>query len=148
MEVELANLSPWLLIVAPLVVIVAYVVFGLSGFGSTMVSVPILAHFLPVSYLVPLMVMLDLASSADLWYAGSGATLSRGAAFGYAGRRSNGSRRLGTSVEASADYAITPRVSINGFLGHMRGGPVVTRTFANGNLWFGYVESVVSVGSR
>lgn len=91
---------------------------------------------------------LDLASPADLWYAGSGATLSSGAVFGYAGRRSNGSRRLGTSVEASADYAITPRVSINGFLGHLRGGPVVTRTFANGNLWFGYVESVVSVGSR
>jgi hypothetical protein len=38
-------------------------VFGLSGFGSTVISVPILAHFLPVSYLVPLMAILDLASS-------------------------------------------------------------------------------------
>ncbi len=91
---------------------------------------------------------LDLASAADLWYAGSGATLARGTVFGYAGRRSNGSRRLGTSVEASADYAIAPRVSVNGFLGHMRGGSVVTGTFADWNLWFGYIESVVVVGTR
>jgi uncharacterized membrane protein YfcA len=42
---------------------VAYTVFGLSGFGSTVISVPILAHFLPVSYLVPLMALLDLVSA-------------------------------------------------------------------------------------
>jgi hypothetical protein len=61
--IEPGNLSPWLLLVAPLVIIVAYTVFGLSGFGSTVVSVPILAHFLPISYLVPLMALLDLASA-------------------------------------------------------------------------------------
>lgn len=61
--IDYANLSPWLLLVAPLVVIVAYTVFGLSGFGSTVVSVPILAHFLPVAYLVPLMAVLDLFSA-------------------------------------------------------------------------------------
>ena len=64
MTVELAQLSPWLLLVAPIVVIVAYTVFGLSGFGSTLISVPILAHFLPVPYLVALMALLDLASAA------------------------------------------------------------------------------------
>ena len=61
--IDTLDLSPWLLLVAPLVVIVAYTVFGLSGFGSTVISVPILAHFLPVSYLVPLMALLDLASA-------------------------------------------------------------------------------------
>jgi uncharacterized membrane protein YfcA len=61
--IDLHDLSPWLLLVAPLVVIVAYTVFGLSGFGSTVISVPILAHFLPVSYLVPLMALLDLVSA-------------------------------------------------------------------------------------
>ena len=61
--IDFGNLSPWLLVVAPIVIIVAYTVFGLSGFGSTVVSVPILAHFLPVSYLVPLMALLDLASA-------------------------------------------------------------------------------------
>lgn len=91
---------------------------------------------------------LDLASAADLWYAGSGATLARGAAFGYTGRRSNGSTRLGTAFEASADYAFTPRVSVNVFSGHIRGGPVVTGTFAGRSFWFGYVESVVALGPR
>jgi hypothetical protein len=60
---EFSNLSPWLLLVAPVVIIVAYTVFGLSGFGSTVISVPILAHFMPVSYLVPLMALLDCASA-------------------------------------------------------------------------------------
>ena len=60
---EIQHLSPWLLLVAPAIIVVAYTVFGLSGFGSTVISVPILAHFLPVSYLVPLMALLDLASA-------------------------------------------------------------------------------------
>ncbi|HXZ49244.1 MAG TPA: sulfite exporter TauE/SafE family protein [Usitatibacter sp.] len=62
--IDLAHVSPWLLLLAPLVVVLAYTVFGLSGFGSTAVSVPILAHFLPVSFLVPLMALLDCASSS------------------------------------------------------------------------------------
>ena len=64
MNVDFATVSPWLFVVAPLVVILAYTVFGLSGFGSTIVSVPLLAHFLPVSYIVPLMVLLDMCSAA------------------------------------------------------------------------------------
>jgi uncharacterized protein len=61
--IDPAHLSPWLFVLAPLVIVAAYTVFGLGGFGSTIVSVPILAHFLPVAYLVPLMVLLDLASA-------------------------------------------------------------------------------------
>jgi uncharacterized protein len=61
---HLNDLSPWLLLLAPVVITIAYTVFGLSGFGSTIISVPILAHFLPVSYLVPLMALLDLASAS------------------------------------------------------------------------------------
>lgn len=91
---------------------------------------------------------LDLVSSRDLWYAGSGATLARGGVFGYTGRRSNGSTRLGTAVEASADYAFSPRVSVNAFAGHVRGGPVITGTFAGRSFWFTYVESVVALGPR
>src|SRR5450631_1644469 len=60
---EINELSPWLLLVAPVIIVVGYTVFGLSGFGSTVISVPVLAHFLPVSYLVPLMALLDLASA-------------------------------------------------------------------------------------
>jgi len=60
---HLNDLSPWLLLLAPVVIVIAYTVFGLSGFGSTVISVPILAHFLPVSYLVPLMALLDMTSA-------------------------------------------------------------------------------------
>lgn len=70
--IEYASLSPWLLLIAPIVVIVAYTVFGLSGFGSTMISVPILAHFLPLAYLVPLMALLDLVSAVFLGVKGRG----------------------------------------------------------------------------
>lgn len=59
----LAGQSPWLYVVAPLVIAVGYTVFGLSGFGSTVIAVPVLAHFLPVSYLVPLMALLDTCSA-------------------------------------------------------------------------------------
>src|SRR5258705_1756882 len=58
------------MLVAPVVIIVAYTVFGLSGFGSTLISVPILAHFLPVSYLVPLMALLDCASATFMGTSG------------------------------------------------------------------------------
>jgi len=60
---DISHLSPWLWLAAPIVTIIGYTVFGLSGFGSTVISVPILAHFLPVSYLVPLMAILDLFSA-------------------------------------------------------------------------------------
>lgn len=62
--IELSDLSPWLWVVAPIAIVTAYTVFGLSGFGATAISVPILAHFLPVSYLVPLMALLDVVSAA------------------------------------------------------------------------------------
>lgn len=87
---------------------------------------------------------LRLTHEADLWYAGSGATESTGSAFGFAGRRSNGSRALGTMVEGSVDWVVTPHLSANGYVGHLRGGRVVTDTFAGKRLTFGYVETVVS----
>ncbi len=67
---DISHLSPWLLLVAPVVIVVAYTVFGLSGFGSTVVAVPILAHFVPISYLVPLMAILDLTCAAFMGFTG------------------------------------------------------------------------------
>jgi uncharacterized membrane protein YfcA len=61
--IPLESLSPWLWVVAPFVVVGAYFVFGLSGFGSTIVAIPILAHFLPISYLVPCIALIDCASA-------------------------------------------------------------------------------------
>ena len=66
MSIDLAGLSPWLLLLAPLVVLAGYTVMGLTGFGSTMITVPILAHFLPISFLVPLMAVIDVACSLTI----------------------------------------------------------------------------------
>jgi hypothetical protein len=86
---------------------------------------------------------LHLASAAEIWYIGSGATLEEGGVFGYSGRRSNGSRVLGTSIEGSADVAVTPLWSVNAFVGHVNGGRVVTGTFTGDRFWFVYVEQVL-----
>lgn len=84
---------------------------------------------------------LTLASAADRWYAGSGATLSSGGNFGYVSRASGGARGLGTAVEASAAWTITDRWSVNGFAGTMSAGPVVRASFVDSRLWFVYFES-------
>ena len=64
--IDAAEISPWIWVVGPLTVVLAYTVLGLSGFGSTVVSVPILAHFLPISYLVPLMAVVDTVMAAAI----------------------------------------------------------------------------------
>jgi hypothetical protein len=87
---------------------------------------------------------LRLAEPADLWYAGSGATRRTGGIFGYAGRRSGGSRSLGTVWEGSADWTFSPRWSVNGYAGLIRGGEVVGASFAGRTLRFAYLENVVS----
>lgn len=47
-------------------VLAAYTVFGLTGFGSAMVAVPILVQFVPLSFAVPLVLLLDLISTLAL----------------------------------------------------------------------------------
>ncbi len=86
---------------------------------------------------------IGLAEAADLWYFGSGATQQSGTIFGFAGRRSNGSTSLGTVVETSVDWQIAPRWSVNAYVGHIRGGRVVTGTFAGDALTFACLEQVI-----
>lgn len=50
-------------IVAPLVVFAGYVAFGISGFGATIIIVPVLAQLLPLKFVVPLLVLLDFAAA-------------------------------------------------------------------------------------
>ena len=50
-------------VAAPLVVFVGYVVFGISGFGATIIIIPVLAQFLPLKFVVPLLVLLDLGAA-------------------------------------------------------------------------------------
>lgn len=44
-------------------VLAAYTVFGMTGFGSAVVAVPILVHFVPLQFAVPLVMLLDLVST-------------------------------------------------------------------------------------
>jgi uncharacterized membrane protein YfcA len=44
-------------------VFVAYFIFGISGFGSSIIAVPILVLFFPLQIVVPLMVILDLCAA-------------------------------------------------------------------------------------
>ena len=53
-------------LLAPLIVLIAYTVYAISGFGSTLIAVPLLAHLLPIKYVVPLVVLLDFAGSLSL----------------------------------------------------------------------------------
>ncbi len=43
-------------------VAVAYTVFGLAGFGSTVIALPLLTHFFALKFAVPLLMLLDLAA--------------------------------------------------------------------------------------
>ena len=55
----------WLLIEVG--VIAAYLVFAIAGFGTALVAAPILIHFMPLSRIIPLLVMLDfLAAFSNL----------------------------------------------------------------------------------
>jgi len=48
------------------IVLLAYFIRGISGFGSGLVSVPLLAHFLPLTFVVPLILVTDFSSSLML----------------------------------------------------------------------------------
>jgi uncharacterized protein len=52
-----------ILVAAPLIIFAAYTIFGISGFGSALISIPLLAHFLPLTTVVPLMVLLDFSAA-------------------------------------------------------------------------------------
>ena len=86
---------------------------------------------------------LTLSNAADRWYFGSGAAQASGASFGYGTRPSAGATGLGMVVEGAADYRVNAHWSLNGYVGTIRGGPVVERSFSGRTLVFGYVENVL-----
>ncbi len=45
----------------------AYVVFGLAGFGTALVAGPVLNHFMPLSRVIPLLVLLDFVAAFGNW---------------------------------------------------------------------------------
>jgi len=68
---------PWYVAAAiPLVLITGYTIFGATGFGSSIVSVPLLAHIFPLAFAVPLVTTLDAVAAT-----GSGVRLRRSVAW-------------------------------------------------------------------
>lgn len=59
----LAAFSPATLACAPLVVLLAYTIMGITGFGASITALPLLAHLLPLRFAVPMLLLLDFSAS-------------------------------------------------------------------------------------
>src|SRR5438445_4107942 len=55
-----------MLLLAALIAFAGYTVFGVTGFGASPITVPVLAHFLPLPFVLSLAAALDLGSAAAL----------------------------------------------------------------------------------
>jgi len=56
---------PSALLLAPVVVLIAYMVLAVSGFGSALISIPLLALLLPVKLVIPLVLVVDFIATAS-----------------------------------------------------------------------------------
>ena len=45
------------------VLFAGYLVFGMVGFGSALIASPVLAFFIPVSHIVPMLALMDLGAA-------------------------------------------------------------------------------------
>lgn len=53
---------------AALVVFAGYLIFGVTGFGASPITIPVLVHVLPLAFVLPLAALLDLAASLALGF--------------------------------------------------------------------------------
>jgi uncharacterized membrane protein YfcA len=56
---SLSDVPVHMLVAVPLIVLLGYTIFGATGFGSSIISVPGLAHFFPLTFTVPLVTTTD-----------------------------------------------------------------------------------------
>lgn len=84
-----------------------------------------------------------LATSADRWYQGSGATLRLGNYFGFQGRASRGGSTIGTVVDGTATWHPVRWWTLRAFAGRIAGGDVVTRLFRDDRLVTAWLESTL-----
>jgi uncharacterized membrane protein YfcA len=59
-------IEPGALLVVALVIFAGYLIFGVTGFGASPITIPVLAHVLPLVVVLPLAALLDLASGLAL----------------------------------------------------------------------------------
>lgn len=62
---SLSEVPLHLLVAVPLIVLLGYTIFGATGFGSSIISVPGLAHFFPLAFTVPLVTTTDVFASTS-----------------------------------------------------------------------------------
>ena len=53
-------------LIALVILLSAYFIRGITGFGSGLIAIPLLAHFLPLSFVVPMMLAVDFLASVAL----------------------------------------------------------------------------------
>ena len=53
-------------IAASLIILLAYLIRGITGFGSGLIAIPLLAHFLPLTFVVPFILVVDFIASVIL----------------------------------------------------------------------------------
>jgi uncharacterized membrane protein YfcA len=63
-----ALLGPAALILAALVIVAGYIVFGITGFGASPITIPLLVHIFPLTFVLPLAALLDLSSAMALGF--------------------------------------------------------------------------------
>src|SRR4249919_2698550 len=61
--VEIAALVPMELVALVLAAFAGSVVFGITGFGAALVTVPFATHFVPLPFALALFVLMDLANA-------------------------------------------------------------------------------------
>jgi len=61
-------IPPETLIVVALVIFVGYTIFGATGFGASPITIPVLAHVLPLTFVLSLAALLDLSSGLALGF--------------------------------------------------------------------------------
>jgi uncharacterized membrane protein YfcA len=56
-----------ILVFAPLIVALAYTIFGISGFGSTLIAVPLLANLFPnLKFVIPVVIVMDCITAMSM----------------------------------------------------------------------------------
>jgi uncharacterized protein len=61
-------LTPSTLVFAALVIVAGYMVFGVTGFGASPITIPLLVHVLPLTFVLPLAAILDFGSALALGF--------------------------------------------------------------------------------
>jgi len=63
MFLEVLQLTPWQVVFSVVIIFVAYMVKGLSGFGSGLIAIPLLAFLFPLPFIVPVLALLSYSGT-------------------------------------------------------------------------------------